>query len=120
MAAITGDFTIVRGDTWTETWVFSVGGVATDITGGKIYFTMKNAVTDADPGVLQLTSPSSGITIDSAAAGQCTFTITPAQSELFAPATYYYDIQYKDSAGNRQTYGPYRLTVIADITISAA
>lgn len=121
MAAITGNFSITRGDSHIESWVLTdASGSAVDITGGKLYLTIKNAQNDADPGVLQLTSPSSGITIDDAAAGEVTLTITATQSDALTPLDYFYDIQYKDSAGLVSTLANARLTVLADITRSAA
>lgn len=121
MAIITGDFSITRGDTHVQSWALvDSSGVAVDITGGKFYCTLKNAVADADPGVLQLTSPSSGITIDNAAGGLATLTITAAQTAALAIQTYEYDVQYKDSAGTITTLARGKMTVTSDVTITTA
>jgi hypothetical protein len=121
MAIITQNFSIRRGDTWVETWnILDALGAAVDVTGAKFYMTIKNNTGDADPGVLQLTSPSSGIVITTAASGIVTATITATQSAALAAQTYVYDIQMKASNGDVTTLDTGTLTVSPDITITTA
>lgn len=121
MAVISTNFNVIQGDTYVESWaLLDQSGVAVDLTGAKLYFTVKTAYADADPGVLQLTSPSSGITIDSAAGGLATLTITSTQSGALTVGTYKYDVQLKDSAGTIKTLVSGTLTVDAQVTITTA
>lgn len=120
MANVSDNFTIVRGDTYVESWAITLNGSAVDLTGGKLYFTLKSGYAVADPGSLQLTSPSSGITIDNAAGGLATMTITATQTAALTPGAYVYDIQFKDSNGKVTTFARGIATVDYDVTVSTA
>lgn len=119
MAIVGENFSIYRGDTWTETWtILDQNGVSVDITGATFKMTLKNNTSDADPGVLQLTSPSSGIVITDAATGVVTLTITATQTAALTPSTYEYDIQMNNT-GTVKTLVRGKLTIVADVTITA-
>lgn len=120
--AVADNFSIVRGDTYEETWVLTDSlGAAVDLTGGKLYFTMKNNFTDADgSAIIALSSPASGIVITSAPTGAATFTITAAQSAAFVVGSYKYDVQFKDVNGLIKTLVRGIVTVDYDVTISTA
>jgi len=122
MANVAGNFTITRGDTYKENWVIKdESGTPINITGGKLYFTLKNSVSDPDPGALQLTSATGeGITITDAPNGAATMTMTSAQTAALNVQTYYYDIQYKSSSGEIFTLARGTMTVESDVTQSTS
>jgi len=121
---IQDNFSIVRGDTWTETWTLTDDdGLPANVAGAKFWMTLKNGYTDADPGVLQLSSPSSGITIVDAANGVVKLRISAAQSAALAALTYFYDIQMKttDAEGDVvTTLAKGRVTFESDVTNTTA
>mgnify|MGYP001173740760 CR=1 FL=1 len=97
------DFRDVQGDDIHLTVAIQEDGVAVDITGGSIWITFKNNLTDVDTSaVLQvawgaaagargpLTSPASGI-------HEIHLTNTDTAN---LNSEYYYDIQYKSTAGD--------------------
>lgn len=120
MAAVSGNINITRGDTYVETWSVkqSDGTTNFDLTGGKMWFTIKTNASVADgSATLQLSSPASGIVFSGTPTdGTATLTITAAQTAALVPQTYYYDIQVKNSAGAITTLASGTLTVDADIT----
>lgn len=71
---------------------------------------------DSDNNVVrQLSSPSSGITIDSAANWQ--FTVSPITTLTFNADTYFWSIEATASNGTIKTYVTGTLEVLADATI---
>lgn len=117
------NFTITRGDTYVEDWtVTDNNGVALDITGGKLYFSVKTDYSVADgSATLALTSPSTGITIVDAATGKARLLITAAQtSAMTAGLTYVYDVQFKDVNGVVTTLDKGKITVEPDVTQTTA
>jgi hypothetical protein len=77
-------------------------GQAIDITSGSLYCTVKQQMSDADPGLCQLTE-GSGITLrtqSGATLGMADIKFTPAQTTTFpAPSTLLWDVQYDDGVG---------------------
>lgn len=114
------DIRIWRGDTWEEDWVLTQeDGNPFDLTGVKLFFTVKTDPTIADVSAnLRLTStPSSGITITDAANGEVSLSITQSQTAALTPQSYYYDIQVVTATPKVYTLARGRFIVEADITI---
>lgn len=114
------DLEMTRGDTRRWLLTFSV-----DLTGAKIWFTAKRALSDADGAALiALSSGTSAITITDAAAGQCTLVIPPAATAGVAtpspsqPLSLVYDIQIRESDGTITTVQRGNLRIKADVTQS--
>lgn len=90
------NLTIVRGDSLSLSLHFTQSGVDLDITGASVWFTMKTSVDDLDAAaiiqkkVTSHTDPTNGLT---------TISLTPAETILFTPGVYQFDIQYKSAAG---------------------
>lgn len=111
--------TMWRGDTpiW-ELAVVDDGGAPFDLTGYTLYFTAKQALSDADPGVFQLTN-GAGITVTDAAGGLAT--IQPRRADtntLTADVTLFYDVQLSQAAAPDQTFTVERgtLLIARDVT----
>lgn len=97
------DITIFRGDTFPITLTFTTdAGVAIDITGYTVYFTVKRLQEDTDASAViakTITThsyPTNGIT---------SFILTAAETKVLR-GSYYYDIQIKDLT-------PYIFTILA-------
>ena len=115
------DITITQGDDEVQSWViYDDSGDPLDITGGKLWFTVKTNYIQTDPGELQLTSPSSGLVLTSAADGEVTMTITNTQSAALTAQTYVYDIQFKDVNGKITTLETGTLEVKPQVTTSTS
>lgn len=113
---------MARGDTRTFTIpvVNPDTGAAINIAGATFWATAKRQLSDADPGVFQLTSAAGDIAITDAATGIATATIAPAKtSGLTAPATLLMDVQMKDSTGVVSTLTTGKLTVKLDVSQSS-
>lgn len=111
--------TMYRGDTpiWNLAVVDSTGAPF-DLTGYTLYFTAKRQISDADPGVFQLTT-GAGITVTNAAGGLAT--IQPRRADtntLTEDASLFYDIQVSEIAGSLETFTVDRgtLLITRDIT----
>jgi hypothetical protein len=112
------NLTMRRGDTVKLNITVTRGGSAVDLTGASIWFTVKNAVTDADPGVFQKTV-GSGIVVTNAAAGQAQITIANADtSAIVGSRTLLYDIQVKEAGGDITTVANGTITVSPDVTLA--
>lgn len=88
-------------------------GTPIDITGWKVYLTMK-ANPLADDASADLQKVQVGHT--DAVNGQTEIHISSAESSLLAPRTYYCDIQLTDTDDNNFTVFNDRITVLRDIT----
>ena len=114
------NISITRGDTYVETWACkqSDGVSILDLTGAKLWFTIKTASTVADgSATLQLSSPASGIVLSGTPTdGTATMTMTAVQTAALTPQSYVYDIQVKLSSGTIWTLASGTLTVNSDIT----
>lgn len=73
-------------------------GKPIDLTGCKVYFTLKNSSTDADPGVLQITNASHTNAVE----GVSTIVLTNAQTDALTATTYVYDIQLVDNSSPKK------------------
>lgn len=113
------DFTIYRGDTVALNVTITSGGLAYNLTGKSIWFTAKTSYSQADPGVFQKTL-GSGITIVSAANGQCQVVIAATDTNSLgnSKTALVYDMQVKDSSGNIYTVASGNLIVVPDVTRS--
>lgn len=107
-----------RGDTKTYPFGFTFNGAPVDITGKKLYFTLKTAIGDADPGVLQkVLGPFSGA---AAVAGTGELVLTSTETAALAPGKYLFDFELRDEAVSPHhvtTLAKGTLTVLADVTI---
>ncbi len=92
-------------------------GAALNLTGGILTATLKNDLADVDPGLSQVTSPSSGIAITNAAGGLATVTFpATATAALLDDATLYYDVQFVDSASRKTTLEKGTIVCERDVT----
>jgi hypothetical protein len=114
-----------RGDTpiW-DVAVTNPDGTPFDLTGYVAYFTAKRLITDADPGVFQL-SVGAGITVTSAIGGL--LAIQPprtATNTLTEDVRLFVDVQISETAGALQTFTvwpsdddwPGELVIVRDVT----
>lgn len=110
-----------RGDTpeW-DIEVFEADGVTPfDLSGCTIWLTVKRLITDADPGVFQLSTTAGTITITDAANGQCTAQPLASQtSGLTADIQGLFDVQVRTagSPGNTYTVLNGQILIKRDIT----
>ncbi len=110
---------IVRGR---DTWQFRVPtikreGANVDLTGAKMWFTVKKRFDAPDPGVVQVTEVSSGsgqivITV----AGSTAVITVNASATGIAARDYLWDLQLKESNGVTSTIDSGKLTVENDVT----
>jgi hypothetical protein len=119
---------IVRGDTFLFTITCTrpdSNGVAqlVDLTGSKIFFTLKYAKADADPGFLQRTSPLSGgfginILDQTSFKGQAQVILAPADTSALTGdiTTFYYDVEVVEANGRVSTVLEDTANVLADVT----
>lgn len=97
--------TMRRGDT--PQWALAVtdaAGAPFDLTGYSIFFTAKRLITDADPGVFQLTI-GAGVTVTNAAGGLAT--IQPRRADtntLTEDARLFVDVQISQAGAPDQTF----------------
>ena len=93
------NFSLIRGDDRTFALEFKKDGVAIDITGWTVFFTLKKSTYDSDNDALikktvtTHTDPTNGKT---------EFSITNTETDALI-GIYYYDIQYKDTANKINT-----------------
>lgn len=109
---------IIRGDDTTinvQITQTDTSGVITpfDITGSKVWFTIKKSQDDQDSAAI-FQQPVT--THDNAVAGLTHFTITHTQSGFFALGNYYYDIQIKLTNGTIFTIIRDNVSIVYDIT----
>lgn len=107
-----------RGDTKTYPFSFKTSaGVAIDITGKTLKFTMKTAKADPDPGALQKSlGPFTG---QDAIDGIGTLVLDSDETDLLVPGKYYFDFQLTDPGSTPPivtTVGAGTVTVLEDVT----
>lgn len=106
------DFTEERGDSWSKSLTFSDANGAVDITGWTIFFTLKESPSDDDANALitkdvtSHTDPTNGTTA---------IELDPTDLDIES-GRYHYDMQYKDSGGNVETFLKGQFTVLTDVT----
>jgi hypothetical protein len=118
--------TMRRGDTpiW-DLAVVQSDGSPFNLTGCTVYFTAKLVITDADPGVFQLSSATAGVTITNAAGGLAT--IQPARGDtntLTENTRLYVDVQVSRPGPPAETFTvwpteddyPGELIIVRDVT----
>ena len=90
-----------RRDTWNiKVPTIKREGVAVDLTGAKMWFTVKKRVDDLDPGVVQVTEVSSGSGVIAITVAGSTATITVnASATNIAARDYRWDLQLKEANG---------------------
>lgn len=110
---------IIRGDTYVRGFTVQQDGSAFNLTSCTLKLTAKYNYEDSDASaVFQLSSPSSGITIVTAASGTAKFTISPSNTSLLPlrKVDLVYDIQLKDSSNNIYTIAYGKITVVPNVT----
>jgi hypothetical protein len=107
------NFVNYRGDDFVLNLAFTSGGVAQNITGWTILMTLKpkKSLGDNDSGVIKVTG-----VITNGAGGLATLTMASTVTDDLL-GSYYYDIQYKDTAGVIKTFSDGIITFLEDITI---
>ncbi|MGB0749059.1 MAG: hypothetical protein ACPGO3_09960 [Magnetospiraceae bacterium] len=102
-----------RGDTVAVSFTFTESdGSAIDLTGGSLLLTVNSekGPTDTANQLWQIVG-----TLTDATTGKAEFTPSAVQADL-EPKTYYYDIQFTDSAGAIRTMALGKFVVTQDIT----
>jgi hypothetical protein len=108
--------TVNRKTTNTYTITFTRNGVAENITGWTVFFTVKKNTSQTDALALisktitSHTNPTLGIT---------TITLSPTDTDITA-GNYLYDIVYVDDVGNRYSTVPDTFTILDYVTIRSA
>lgn len=106
----------IRGDSRTINVSFlqSDGVTPVDLTGGTVFFTVNSSNAPADDTAAVI---SKNVTSHTAPTlGRSSVVLLPADSASITPGTYYYDVQFKDVAGNIISKKQDTITIIADIT----
>lgn len=84
------------GDTTTIELSLRSRGLPVDVTGGKLYFTLKANKSDLDGAALLAKESPAGITVVNAASGDVEITLTAAETGALAKDTpLYWDVQYR-------------------------
>jgi hypothetical protein len=113
--------TIRRGDNATLKVTVYKGVTTTvaDLTGSKLYFTVKQRESDADSkAVLSKTSDAGGgMAISEPLSGEVLITISAEESRSLLTGTHWFDIQLKDSLDRIYTVLAGNVVVDADVTI---
>jgi hypothetical protein len=91
--------------------------VAIDLTGGTLWFTVRNkipatSIKTNDDAIISIEQ--TGVAITSASSGRTIFSVTNVQNDI-NPGTYLYDIKYKNSLGRIKTVKVDDYTVEGDI-----
>ena len=106
------DISVIKQTTNTYNLSFTRNGVAENITGWTVFFTVKknNNQTDADSSI------SKTITVHTnASGGETQIVLSPTETDI-EQGNYVYDITYIDSSGNRKTIDPEKFIVIGNVT----
>lgn len=117
-----------RGDTLAIDLALTNGSAPEDLTGSKLYFTIKEDTEDADAeATVRKTSPSSGITIVSSTGGTAQVVIAAADTAAVfdhlpasSVAFFFFDVQLKLSGGQVYTVAEGTALVYPDVTISTS
>ena len=103
---------IYRGDDKDFTLIFKTNGVPIDITGWKIYFTVKRSKDDIDDVAI---IKKDWITHSDPTNGKSTFSLTNTETEI-TPAMYISDFQIKKPDGKIKTLKVLPFEIYTDIT----
>jgi hypothetical protein len=110
------NYQVTRGDTFTRSLIFvdATTGLPKDITGRVFYITVKQNITDADPGVAQSITSSH----DNPTGGLSHVTLTHTQTQPLL-GLYYFDIEEIMADGvTVRTLLTGTITFNADVTIT--
>lgn len=117
-----GDYAMYRGDSFKlKLQVVDDQGAAVDLTGAKVWATLKRNMTELDPqGIAQVFSngTSPGITFPQITAGIVLVTFPPACTYYLPddPVILYYDVQVRLADGTVGTVDLGTVNVIPDVT----
>jgi hypothetical protein len=113
---VTGIYNIVcpQGATYSETFTYSVGGVAVNLTGYSAKMQIRRSYDDANP-LSTLTSSSGGIVLGGSA-GTIALSIAYATTETFEAGQYIYDLEIVSGGGIKDRILQGTFTVSAEIT----
>lgn len=105
-----------RGDARTFNVVFKESGAGTpiDITGFSVWFTVKDAIGDSDPGVIQKIVTNH----DDPTNGSTSFQVSHTDTSGLSEKAYLYDIQYNDANGSPVTVVRDYFVITNDVTQS--
>ena len=88
-----------------------------NITGATVRFTVKENISDSDPGAFQLTSATPAqITIDDGGNGKARIFVTNANTQDLEIKRYLYDVQVQPASGGVKTVVSGSFTITPDIT----
>jgi len=108
---------IYRGDTAEFAIYCKRGTSRADITGGKLYFTVKSSIQDSDTSALiKKDSAGNGITIITPTLGKAKLQLLPSDTDTLSIGTYVYDVQLKTSDGEIHTLFSGGFELLADVT----
>lgn len=91
--------TITRGTSFPITWKYVKNGVAADLTGATVYFTVKTDQYDSDTDDSDAVMFATITNHSDPKNGTTRWTLTPAGT-FKEPGTYHYDILVKEADGN--------------------
>jgi len=104
------------GDDYDYQFTFLQGGVAMDLTGSKVWLTVKRQDTDLDAdALLQLDSETGGITLTTPASGVITVHFASGETDDLE-GVWNYDIQVKTVADKIITVARGKIEFLANIT----
>ena len=108
------DYDLIRGQSKTWTLKFKENGSAVDITGYKVYLTIKSRIDMIDTEA----EVSKDITITDPTLGIVTIELTKTETEDLA-GKYYYDIKYLNSDSPSKSYTVYigTMTFAKNVTV---
>lgn len=116
-----GAFTLIRGDTLLLDVQVKKNGVPVDITGWKVWFTVKRNFPDADNNAVYQANSTDGsgdVTITSSTQGKVTVRMPALKTFAFPDGMtkLIYDVQTKDASGVTATVDVGTVTVSPDVT----
>lgn len=91
------DLTMKTGDMWNFTVAVDNAAGVFDLTGATVWFTVKRRLSDADPGVLQVTSADDEVDLSDGDVGLVAFTIGEDKTKL-PRGRYHYEVQIQKPA----------------------
>ena len=110
------DLKLVRGDTFDWVLTFKKAGIPIDITGWKVFFTIKLVTAYKEDNDDNSTIYKKTYDITNGTSGQVELLIIPEESTKFEPGNYKYDIQYIDTTDKVETPFIGDFIVEADVT----
>lgn len=117
------ELTARRGDTFLHAGVvMDAAETPENLTGGKLWFTMKESVRDDDGAAVASAywvsgGASDGITVTNAATGAFVLALPPDVTTTWqGDRTYQYDVQYRSSSGRVTTVDRGTVAVESDVT----